>query len=62
MKTTLSFLILYVIVVIAFVGGWIANLVKTVGLFIHSDPITTMFIGRIVGVIVAPLGAILGYF
>lgn len=41
-------------------GGWIANIVKIVG----SDfgHITGMLVMRIIGVFVAPLGAVLGFF
>ena len=41
------------------VGGWIANIVKI--LAIMNDDITGMFILRIVGIFVAPVGAVLGY-
>lgn len=40
--------------------GWAMNLVKAVGAL--GDPITGLFVFRWVGIIVAPLGAILGYF
>lgn len=45
--------------IFAAVVGWIANIVKIVGVI--SDPITGMFILRVVGIFVAPLGAVLGY-
>jgi hypothetical protein len=48
-----------VALIIAAIGGWIANIVKMVGLF--SDPIGAWLIGRAIGIFVAPLGAILGY-
>jgi hypothetical protein len=41
-------------------GGWIANIVKFIGL-LHSD-VNGMFIARIIGIFAVPLGAILGYF
>lgn len=44
------------------IGGWIANIVKLIGMISVNDPITTMFIARCVGVFVAPFGAILGFF
>jgi len=37
--------------------GWVANIVKLVS----SDIITTLEIVRIIGIFLAPLGAILGY-
>ena len=40
-------------------GGWVANIVKIFSAL--SDPITGLFIARLVGVIFAPLGAVLGY-
>lgn len=53
---------LSIVVVILFaimaVGGWVANIVKLVG----SDVITGMVIARAIGIVVAPLGALLGYF
>lgn len=51
----------YVAATIVIVGlvGWIKNIVDIVHA-IH-DPITGMFIFRCVGIIVGPLGAVLGY-
>ena len=46
---------------VAAIGGWIANLVKFVGM-IGDNEVTTMFIGRAIGIPVGPLGAVLGYF
>lgn len=46
--------------VLLLIGGWISNIVKLIGMF--DGPVTTMFIGRIVGVFAAPVGAVLGYF
>lgn len=42
--------------------GWIANVVKLIGMILANDPITTMFVARCVGVFAAPFGAILGFF
>lgn len=54
---------LFVLAIIAIaalaVGGWIANIVKLIGVIDGS--ITAMFIARIVGVFFAPLGAVLGF-
>jgi len=48
----------FAIVAIAGIGGWIANIVKLVGSeFVMSG----MLIARAIGIIVAPLGAVLGY-
>lgn len=51
--------LLIVIVWIVGIGGWIANIVKLVGML--GGEITAMFIARCVGVFVAPLGVILGF-
>lgn len=40
-------------------GGWVANIVKLVGS--DFDPITGLLIARVVGIFLAPLGAVLGY-
>jgi hypothetical protein len=45
---------------VAAIGGWIANVVKLVGML--DGAVTTMFIARVVGVFAAPLGSVLGYF
>lgn len=47
---------------IAFIVGWIINLVEVIKLAIAAVPVTTLFIVKIVGVFVAPLGSILGLF
>ena len=40
--------------------GWVMNIVEVVHLV--NDPITGMFILRCVGIIIIPLGAVLGWF
>lgn len=42
------------------IGGWIANVVKLIGML--DGAVTEMFVARVVGVFVAPLGSILGFF
>ena len=51
--------LVFVIVWLTAIVGWVMNVVKIVGQI--SDPITGMFIFRCVGVLVAPLGAVLGF-
>lgn len=51
--------ILAVAIGVALVGGWIANIVKLVGM--NFDHITGMLIVRAVGIFLAPLGAVMGY-
>ena len=50
---------LFVLLWIAAIGGYIANIVKLVGLI--GSEVTTMFVLRAIGVIAAPLGMVLGY-
>jgi len=49
--------------IIAFVvlgiGGWVANVVKLIGS--NFDPITGLVIARCIGVVLAPLGSVLGF-
>lgn len=55
-----AFELFFFLVVIAGVVGWIANIVKLIGLV--GGDITTMFVLRVVGIFAAPFGAILGFF
>lgn len=53
----------YIGIIVVFligIGGWIANIVKLIGMI--DGGITAMFIARIVGVFAAPIGTILGFF
>jgi len=52
-------MLLGVLIVIAAVGGWIANIVKLVGLL--DGGVTGWLIGRGVGIFFPPLGAIMGF-
>lgn len=57
-KLVAGFGLLYLALVIAAAAGWILNLIA----LIHSvGGITAMFILRIVGLFVFPLGCLLGY-
>ena len=51
--------LLIVAIVIVGAWGWGWNIVKAYDML--NSPITGMFIARVVGVFVAPLGAILGF-
>lgn len=53
--------ILILIVLALAIGGWIANIVKFVGM-IGDNEVTTMFIARVIGIPVGLLGTVLGYF
>jgi prepilin-type N-terminal cleavage/methylation domain-containing protein len=56
---TLTELMIVLIVALG-AGGWIANVVKLIAHL--DDAITGMFVARIVGILVPPFGAIIGYF
>lgn len=55
-----AFELFFAVLVILGVGGWIANVVKLIGMLDGS--VTAMFIARVVGVFAAPLGSVLGFF
>jgi hypothetical protein len=59
---SLDILVLSIALWLASIVGWLMNLWDVVVGFVHSTPMTTLFIGRLIGLVVAPLGAILGYF
>lgn len=46
------------LIVIAMLVGWVANIVQIVHTI--SDPITGLFILKCVGILVAPVGGVLG--
>ena len=52
--------IMVILVALFGIGGWIANIVKIVGM--SFDPLSGIAVARIAGIFVAPLGAVLGYF
>jgi hypothetical protein len=61
MNAIFSLATVWILIVLAAIVGWVMNVVKLIGM-IGDGGITTMFVARIVGVPVGPLGAILGYF
>jgi hypothetical protein len=63
MKKQMGFTLVELFIVIAVfvgVGGWIANIIKLIGILDGS--VTAMFVARCVGIFVAPFGSILGFF
>ena len=52
--------IMVILVALFGIGGWIANIVKIVGM--SFDSLSGIAVARIAGIFVAPLGAVLGYF
>ena len=59
-STTTAGILILIVWALA-IGGWIANVVKFVGM-LGANEVTTMFIARVIGIPVGPLGAVLGYF
>jgi len=51
--------VIFALVAVLGFGGWVANIVKLVGMDFAA--ITGMLIVRAIGIIVAPLGAVMGY-
>lgn len=52
-------LLLYLTLLVAFVSGWIMNIMAVAGS--SFDTITGMLVLRVVGIFIAPLGAVLGW-
>lgn len=59
-KTIGGMAIVWLLIVIAAAIGWVMNIITLIGII--NDPITGIFIMRVVGIFVPPLGAVLGYF
>ncbi len=57
--TELMMLVWLLVCIVGF-GGWVANIVKLAGMDFAS--VTGMLVLRAIGIIVAPLGAVLGFF
>lgn len=55
-----ALIVVWIALILAGVYGYISNIVDIISMV--NDPITGMFILRCVGIVVYPLGAILGYF
>lgn len=49
-------------VILILVIGWILNVISIINLASSDAPITMLYVFKIVGIFVFPLGAILGYF
>ncbi len=52
-------IVLWALFMLLLIGGWIANVVKLVGMV--DGGITAMLVIRIVGVFAPPVGGVLGY-
>ena len=65
MKSSLSksdvLALLYLVIVIAGIGGWIANVYKLISNGFELAAWGGLEVARVIGVFIAPLGSILGF-
>lgn len=54
-----GFGLVWLVVILAGIGGWIANIVKLVGMDFAS--VTGLMVVRAIGIFLAPLGAVMGF-
>jgi hypothetical protein len=54
-----ALMVIWFLLAVAGIGGWIANVVKLVGMDFAS--ISGLMVARGIGVFVAPLGSVLGF-
>lgn len=52
----------YLALIFGLLAGWVMNLIDVVHLFLANSPLTTLFIGKVIGIFVFPLGGVLGWF
>lgn len=52
-------LLIYAVLLVAFVSGWVMNVMAIAGS--SFDTISGMLVLRVIGVFLAPLGAVLGW-
>lgn len=52
--------LVYLALILCFAYGWISNIVKLIDS--NFDPLIGMVVARGIGIFVAPLGAVLGFF
>lgn len=62
MRVVITAYVLYLVVALAGLVGWVMNLIDVVHLAFANAPFHALFVARIVGIFVGPLGAVLGYF
>lgn len=53
--------VVFVITVLALIGGWVTNIIKIMIWATSDGAVTAMFVLRVIGIFVAPLGAVLGF-
>jgi len=60
MNAAIGIMLFYALIWIVLIIGWIMNIVKIVGGF--DLALTGMMVMRIIGVFIAPIGGVLGWF
>lgn len=53
--------VIWLVFLVIGMAGWVMNVAKLISMF-HDPSVTPMLVMRIVGVVAAPLGSILGWF
>lgn len=56
-----NFLLAQLVVLLIAGYGWVMNIIAVVHMAQAADPVTTMFVLRCIGIVLIPLGAVLGY-
>lgn len=54
--------LIYVGLMLTALVGWFVNLIDVINLATANSPLTTLFIVKLVGIFIAPLGIIMGLF
>jgi hypothetical protein len=54
--------LIYIAVILLVLYGWVCNLIAVVHALTDNDPLTPLVVGRMIGIPVFILGAILGFF
>lgn len=54
--------LVYIAVILLVLYGWVCNLITVVHVLTANDPLTPLVVGRMIGIPVFILGAILGFF
>ena len=57
-KVNNNYAIFFIILSFVFVYGWIANIVKIIGM----DDFSGFMVARVIGVFIPPIGGVLGFF
>lgn len=61
MKTYICLTLAYIVLVVVLLVGWFMNIFDVIAL-VATDTFSLMFILRVIGIFVAPLGGVLGFF